>query len=254
MPETCPARCSRPTRPGAPYRNLAAVTRVAREVADAVADVAGSGRLPLILGGDCTITLGVIAGFRRARSEVGLAYVDGDTDLSGALGGDTSGILDSAVVAHLLGHGAPGLAGLAGPGPLLDPSRLTLIGGDPRETSDAGRRFLAESGVRLQEAPVLIESPVMAARRALTDLTVAGASPVVVHFDVDTVDSADLPLGNFPHYGSGVTLDTAAACLAALCAAPSFGGLVLTEVNPTHDPSGVHLARYVAALTEALAS
>jgi arginase len=237
---------------GAPYRNLAAVTRVAREVADAVADVAASGRLPLILGGDCTITLGVIAGFRRVRPDVGLAYLDGDTDLTAAAGGDTSGILDSAGVAHLLGHGAPALAGLAGPGPLLDPSRLTLIGGDPPGTSDAGRRFLTQEGVRFQEAPALIESPVMAARRALTDLGAAGASPAVVHFDVDTVDSADLPLGNFPHYGSGVTLDTAVACLATLCAAPAFGGLVLTEVNPTHDPSGVHLARYVAAITEAL--
>jgi hypothetical protein len=26
---------------------------------------------------------------------------------------------------------------------------------------------------------------------------------IVVHFDVDAVDSADLPLANYPHYGTG---------------------------------------------------
>ena len=63
-------------------RNLPAVVSVARQVADWVADVAGSGRLPLVVGGDCTITLGVIAGLRRRHPDVGLAYLDGDANLS----------------------------------------------------------------------------------------------------------------------------------------------------------------------------
>src|SRR6266571_3180556 len=85
-------------------RNLPAVARVARQTADAVAGLAGPGQIPLVIGGDCTITLGVIA---------------------------------------LLGGGAPELAGLAGRPPLLDPARLAIIGADPRETDDAGRAFLA---------------------------------------------------------------------------------------------------------------
>jgi arginase len=236
-----------------PLRSLAAVARVAGEVAHAVAGLLESGRRPLVLGGDCSITLGVVAGFRRVHPDVGLAYVDGDADLSRALGGDDSGILDSAVVAHLLGHGAPELTGLAGPAPLLAPDHLALLGGDPRETSGAGRRFLAGAGVYVQEGPVLAAEPVMAARRALTGLSVAGARPVLIHFDVDTVDSADLPLANCPHYGSGVTLTHATACLRTLLGAPAAGGLVLTEVNPTHDPGGTQLARYVDAITTAIA-
>ena len=52
LPET-PFRLDRehPTR-----RNLPAVLRVARQVSGAVADVLASGRVPLVLGGDCTIT------------------------------------------------------------------------------------------------------------------------------------------------------------------------------------------------------
>src|SRR5260370_138479 len=129
--------------PGA--RNLDAVARVAREVADAVADVAGAGRLPLVVGGDCTITLGVIAGFRRSHPDVRLVYVDGDADV-GLPDSGGSGIFDSMGVSHLLGRGARELAGLGGAVPLLEGARLAIVGADPRETDDAGRAYLSAAG------------------------------------------------------------------------------------------------------------
>ena len=230
-------------------RNLPAVVRVARQVADAVAG-AEDGRPLLVVGGDCTITLGVISGFRRRHPDVGLVYVDGDADVSVPDSGG-SGIFDSMGVSHLLGRGAPELAGLAGTVPLLDPARLAIVGSDPRETDDAGRRYLADAGVSFEEAPVFIVDPAAAAARALSAIAAAGG-PVVVHFDVDVVDSGDLPLGNFPHYGSGVLLEHAVACLRVLRAHPSFAGLVLTEVNPTHDADGSVISRYIDALVSAL--
>jgi arginase len=127
-------------------RNLAAVIRVARQVADAVADVARGGSRPLVVGGDCTITLGVVAGMARVNPGVGLAYVDGEADLGSAQTGDSPGILDAAGIAHLLGlaNAAPGLAGLDGPPPLLAPSRLALIGSDPREMTADQRQLIAD--------------------------------------------------------------------------------------------------------------
>ena len=230
-------------------RNLPAVVRVARQVADAIAGV-GTGRLPLVVGGDCTITLGVIAGFRRRHPDVGLVYVDGDADV-GVPDSGGSGIFDSMGISHLLGRGAPELAGLAGTVPLLDPARLAIVGSDPRETDDAGRRYLAGAGVSFQEAPAFIADPPAAAARALSAVAPA-SGPIVVHFDVDTVDSGDLPLGNFPHYGSGVRLEHAVACLRVLRAHPTFAGLVLTEVNPTYDADGSVISRYIDGIVTAL--
>jgi arginase len=236
--------------PGA--RNLEAVVRVAREVADAVASQLEAGRRPLVVGGDCTVTLGVIAGFRRRHPDVGLAYVDGDADLGAALSGEASGILDSTGIAHLLGLGEPELAGLAGEIPLLDASRLAIVGCDPREVTDAGRKFLTDRGVDYTDGPELVADPEAAARKALAALA-GSAGPLVVHFDIDVVDSGDLPLGNYPHYDSGVRLGDVSACLSVLLADPSCAGLVLTEVNPTYDPDGSQLDRYLTALTTALA-
>lgn len=233
-------------------RNLDAVVRVAAEVADAVAGHLSAGLLPLVVGGDCTITLGVIAGFRRLHSDVGLVYVDGDADLGTPGSGSGSGVFDSMGVAHMLGRGAPELAGLDGKAPLLTAPHLALVGGDPRETDEEGRAFLAEAGVSFQEGPALIADPVGTAGRALAAVTPA-SGPVVVHFDVDTIDSGDLPLANFPHYGSGVRLDHAVACLRELRRHPQFAGLVLTEVNPTYDLDGSQLDRYLDAIVTVIA-
>ena len=59
-------------------RNLAAVVSVARGVADAVAREVVAGRRPLVVGGDCTITVGVVAGVHRVYPNAGLAYLDGE--------------------------------------------------------------------------------------------------------------------------------------------------------------------------------
>lgn len=240
-----PFRVGRP-----PYRNLDAVVRVASAVRERVAAVLAGGGTPLVLGGDCTITLGAVAGFGR---DVRLVYEDGDMDL-GSLGDaetPSSGILDSTGIGHLLGAGAPELTGLGGAPPLIDPSRLAVVGGDPRETDDSGRGYLRERGVYFTEGPALAADPAGTAQRALAAVTAAGG-PLLVHFDVDVIDSGDLPLANFPHYGSGVTADQAFACLRELCAHPSLAGLVLTEVNPTHDPSGQLLDRYIDGIVSVL--
>jgi arginase len=233
-------------------RNLRDVIAVAARLAAAVASVAGSGRLPLVLGGDCSITIGAVAGLLRAHPDAALVYLDGDADLE-VPGDGGSGIFDSMGIAHLLGRGAAELAGLDGrEPPLLDGSRLAILGSDPRETTDEGRRFLADSGVSFEEAPAFIADPAGAAKRALA--AVGGSDHVLVHFDVDVVDSGDLPLGNFPHYGSGVSLEAAKAGLAELRQSPAFAGLVLTEVNPTHDPAGAEVDRLTGALVSVLAA
>jgi arginase len=76
----------------------------------------------------------------------------------------------------------------------------------------------------------------------------------MVHFDVDAVDSGDLPLANFPHYGTGVPLSAARQVLEVLFAAPRLAAVTLTEVNPSYDPGGDSLSRYVAAVTGALSA
>jgi arginase len=236
-------------------RNLDAVVEVAGRVADRVQEVLGRGLAPLVVGGDCTITLGVVAGFARHDGDLGLLYFDGDADLS-TPATSRSGVLDSMGVAHLLGEGAPALARLGPRYPLLAAERLLLFGfDDPDDLGDAQQALLARHAPaawpasRVREVP---GGPRVAAAAALAELE-ARAGTVVVHFDVDAVDSGDLPLANFPHHGQGLALAEALACLEVFLASPKLGGLVVTEVNPDHDPDGGQLGRLVDGLVAALA-
>ena len=67
---------------------------------------------------------------------------------------------------------------------------------------------------------------------------------MVVHFDIDVVDGRELPLANFPHYCTGVSVETIRTVLRTLLESDHVAAIVLTEVNPTHDPSGLLLERY----------
>jgi arginase family enzyme len=75
---------------------------------------------------------------------------------------------------------------------------------------------------------------------------------LLVHFDVDAIDSTDYPLANFPQFNLGQPFDSAMTCLATFCGSSKLGGLVVTEVNPDHDADGSLLAQLVNGIVAAL--
>jgi arginase len=232
-------------------RNLDAVVRVASLVADEVERVLAAGRFALVLGGDCTIELGVVAGTQRALGDVRLAYLDGDADLASP-DHPGSGILDATGIAHLLGIADDALARLGPRFPMLDDRHLAMIGYDPGDVDSVDAPALLERpGLLRIDHRSLAAHPYGAVLRVGEALAGDGAA-LVVHFDVDTIDSADLPLADFPHYGAGVPLATAMEVLEGLVAMPGVRAVTLTEVNPTHDASGAELDRFVHAVADAL--
>jgi arginase len=237
---------------GSTARNLAAVVRVARAVADAVSEAIAHHALPLILGGDCTITLGVVAGAQRQDPAVGLLYLDGDADMATPKT-TGSGVLDAMGIAHLLGLADTELARLGDGPPMLTDDRLALLGYDESDHETFAADVLRNRPALVRFADHQVRAdPAGCAKAALTALQ-RHTSSLIVHFDVDAVDSRDLPLANFPHYGTGISLAAAGEVLALLCSAPSLAGIVLTEVNPSYDPTGHQLTRYIETVATAVA-
>ena len=234
-------------------QNLRRVREVAERVADAVDASIRQDRLALVLGGDCSIELGVIAGLIRSTPNLGLLYFDGDADLT-TPATTRSGIFDSMVMAHLLNlpGAARELAGIGARTPLLTPDRVVLFGYMPYEAEPEEVRLMERLGLRGFPGSTLPRPVATPAREALAALE-ATADRIVVHFDVDVMDSAEMPLGNWPHYG-GLSLDEAMECLTIFLASPKLAALVITEINPDHDPEGVLLSRFVERLGSALRS
>jgi len=241
-----PAEPFRPTSPVDGLRDADRVAAIARKVAAAVAEIRAAGRLPLVLGGDCTITLGVLDG----GGPGGLVYFDGDADLNTPSHSD-SAVADTMGMTHMLGGGSPRLARLGGRYPLLRPGQVVLFGFDPAELDTFQWTELASRHLYAAPAPAVRADPAGQAWRAVGYLN-QRCDSYLVHFDVDVLHTGAFPLANFPHF-AGLSLDEASTCLDVFAGGEKFGGLVITEVNPGHDPSGELLGTLVRTVAGALA-
>jgi arginase len=241
-----PAEPFRPVSPVGGLRDADRVAELAQKVAAEVAAIRQAGRLPLVLGGDCTITLGALDG----SGPGGLVYFDGDADLA-IPERSTSAVADTMGMTHMLGGGSPRLARLGSRFPLLRPGQVTLFGFDPAELDTFEWTELASRHLYAAPAPAVRADPAGEARRALGYLG-RRCDSYLVHFDVDVLHTGLFPLANYPHF-AGLTLDEAGACLDVFAGGERFGGLVITEVNPGNDPSGELLRTLAARVTRALA-
>ncbi|MEU7712843.1 arginase family protein [Micromonospora chalcea] len=231
-------------------QNAGAVAAVASAVADRVAGALGRGRVPLVLGGDCTVTVGLVAGCARAGMSPALVYVDGGPDLYTPVT-RANGNLDAMGLAHMLGLPGtlPEVAGVGPVAPLLSPERVVVYG-DSLPTGDHERDLVAELGLAYVPADEVHADARAAARRARS-VAEDAADGFVVHFDVDVLSFVDAPLADVPE-PFGLSLGEAAATLAELVASPRFAGLSVTEINPHHLPDDEVLPRFVRALAGAL--
>jgi arginase len=228
--------------------NLAAVVDRARQVAALVAAVREDGAV-LVLGGDCTIELGTVAGLRDRVGRLGLVYLDLHADLN-VPSSVVDGALDWMGVAHLLDvDGAESeLAGIGSSRPLLDDDQLVFLGikpGTEFEQATISRRDLP-----VVDIDALAADPEGAAGQALGALE--GCDAVAVHFDVDLVHFLDAPLAENTDR-EGVTLEAAATALRRLTADARFRALTVTEFNPLHGAAdGSTTRRLVEVLARAL--
>lgn len=226
------------------------VASVATLVADRVASIAQDGKAPFVIGGDCTITLGVISGLLRgAPDDLGLIYFDGDVDLNTPVT-TRSGILDNMGIAHIIGIAATPLRDIGPRQPLLSDERIVLFGYDPTEQEAIQLQVLAGRTIQHFPSAVVRRDPAAVARQAAAGLT-RHAQRVLVHFDVDAIDTTELPLADFPHFNAGLSPTDAMSCLRVFLGLPSLAGVVVTEINPDHDPAGTILPPFLKQLAAA---
>jgi arginase len=229
-------------------KNLEGVLRVARALAGRVEAILRESRVPLILGGDCTVALGALAGSARLHPEMGVAYLDRDAELN-TPATTPSGILDGMVIAHLLGRGEPALATFERKAPLLRPGKLALVGVgrlDPQEIPF----FEALPALRLSAEELRGMEPARAAEEILSRLA-PGPEPFWIHCDLDVLDGAEMPAVDFAEPG-GLSFAQLTGILRRLAASPGLAGLELTNFNPDRDPGGKTARRVVEMIGEIL--
>jgi len=233
-----------PGRPTA--QNVDAVAEITTLVADRIAAIDGDTPL-LVLGGDCSIELGVVAGHTRRPGRIGLLYADLHADLNTPTT-TQEGALDWMVVSHLIGV-AGSLREVTAP--LLEPSQVRYFGVDQNRLTTGERDLLAEHEIGVTTSKRVARDPIGAAVEAVTQL--AGCDQLLVHLDVDLIDFNDLSLSENAGRGQGLPFDTVLTALGELVRAPNLRALTITELNPHHGAEdGSTLERFVSGLVGAL--
>jgi arginase len=221
--------------PATGVRNGPAIRRYAETLADALGEEPQPGVFPLVIGGDCSLLLGAGLALRR-RGRHGLIYFDGHTDFKlpasslskGAAGMD---------LAFATGHGPELLAAYGGHTPLFRESDVVAFGfRDMRDPAAYSSDAIFATQVRRMELSEIRRRGVAeTARAALDAVTGEGVEGVLVHFDVDALDSQIMPAVDSPE-DDGFLPQEAIAALRVWCADPRVIAMQMTIYDPDRDP------------------
>lgn len=248
-----PVQIWRPDRIDPRAQNISQVTESIEELIERLIPPFVRGDTVLVLGGNCTIALGVAAALRHVAAEpIGLLYLDRNYDIN-TPESTTDGALDWMGMAHALS--LPGcrdvLADALGPRPLLEADQVAWLGVDDGLATEWEREQAQLLGLHVTSSATFAADPVKSAAGSLEHLP---NGPLAVHLDVDVLDFTDAPLAeNTDGRNTGPTLDQAAVALGMAARDPRFRAMSIGELNPTRsagDPDAI--PRFIAALARVM--
>jgi arginase len=223
----------RPDRTNRRAQNLGAVVEQVRTTATRVAKgLAVPDRIALVLGGDCTIGIGTVAGTQSALGDVGLLYFDLHADLNTpASAGD--GALDWMALAHMLAipGSEPSLAEATGRVPIIDPAQVVLFGHGRAQATGWERNQIKRLDLVRFAVEDVATDPEAVAEDAL-GLLASRTDRYVIHLDVDVVDFTDAPISEHTSRNTGLPLGVMFRALKVLAAGDSLAAITVTEINP----------------------
>jgi arginase len=194
-----------------------------------------AGRMPLILGGDHSLSIGSIAGvsnhFRRQSAGIGVIWLDAHGD-SNTPETTPSGNIHGMSLAVSMGFGDPELTGLGGRAPKVDPGKVVLIG--VRDLDSGERETLKRSGATVYTIREVDERGMRDVVNEAVRIAGAGTAGIHVSFDLDVLDPEDAP-GVGTAIDGGITYREAHLAMEMLADTGKIVGLDLVEVNPVLD-------------------
>jgi len=209
-----------------------------------------SGALLLVLGGDCTQIIAMLAGARRYYKHMSLLWFDRDADLN-TPASTPSGRLDGMGLAAIVGKGSPELVRFWGEPPLVrEPDTLIygLVRVDPPE-----QEFLTRSPMRhVYAVDIQAKGAQKAAQEALGHLH-TGTREFMLHVDLDVIAQEELPAVNVPDSG-GLSFAEVQNSLSEFVKQKSLLALDIAQYNPDKDTNGSAARKVVDLLTEGLAA
>jgi arginase len=230
--------------------NVDKIHATATQLAPLVARAHANNCIALVIGGDCTVELGVVAGALQSTNDVGMIYIDFDADLN-TPETTTDGALDWMGVAHMLGlDGTVEKLRSLGPHiPMLGMDQVCLFGAGNIKPHE--QEVITSNKIKMFSATEVTDAPVAIGKAARN--WASRFEKLVVHLDVDIIDFEDFPIAENVRRKQALRLDTVMTALSAILEAPNLTALTVCEINPDHSsPDGHDLATFGRKLAAAL--
>jgi arginase len=202
-----------------------------------------------VVGGCCTLLIGVFAAIRDCFGQIGLAFVDGHLDFYDGWSSPTGEAADMDL-AILTGFGPSGLADLAVPPPLVEPKNVVVIGyrdaetaaahGSPDPALKTPSMVLYDAKTTRRRGPALLGEEVE--RRFI-----AGVGRFWLHLDFDVLDEKVMPAVDYPQ-SDGLDWEELCQLVSPFARSSGLVGTDVTIYNPAHDKD----ARYASRIVEFL--
>jgi arginase len=212
-----------------------------------------SGARPLVVGGDCTILLGILAAVRDQHdSRIGLWFLDGHADFYNGRTSPTGEGADMEL-AIATGHGPAGLVDLVEP-PLVAAREVVLLGHRRPEDDPNIAEELSFLPADLFHVDATAITEIGAARVGQeTERRLASAVELAwLHLDLDVLDPDALPAVTYPQ-PRGLDWHDLSALMDPLLASPLLAGVSVADYNPDRDPDKRHARRIVGFLADLFA-
>ncbi len=214
---------------------LAEIVDVAERAGRLVELGLASDWLPLVLGGDHSLSIGTVAAvarhYRALGDAVGLIWVDAHTDMN-TPETTPSGNIHGMGLAVLLGRGHPRLTALSGVAPAVRPTNVTVLGA--RDVDQGERELVRESGVRVITMSEIDERGIASCMEEALDRAGSGTAGFVLSFDLDALDPREAPGVGTPVQG-GLTYREGHLVCEKAAQAGTMLAMELVELNPVHD-------------------
>jgi arginase len=236
-------------------RFLGEIAGVAERTAELVGRGLEHGCLPLVLGGDHSLSIGSVAAVarhHRTRGDaVGVIWVDAHADMN-TPETTPSGNIHGMSLAVLLGRGHPrltGLAGGAGGAPAVLSRNVSVLGA--RDLDPGERSLVSELGVRVFTMSEIDERGIGPCVHEALERANDGTRGFHLSFDLDALDPREAPGVGTPVQG-GLSYREAHLVCEKAAGSGRMLGLDLVELNPVLDDRNLTACLAVGLVASAL--
>ena len=214
-------------------------------------EVLNNGRFPLVLGGDCSILIGVMASLKK-RGNFGLLFMDAHADFYEPEKSTTGEVADMDL-AIVTGRGPHILTNLYNARPYVkDEHVIHIAQRDWEETVKYGAQDIKASGINCLDLQMIrskgVAETLKSIHQTLAPLEVDGSW---IHFDTDVLSDDINPAVDYRLPG-GLSFDECIAIIKSLRETGRITGMTVTIFNPDLDSKGSIAKNITTCLAKAL--